>query len=313
MCDKGNLDRIRPGVYAMPVGTESTGRAMRHVVAIQASVAKQQVPAIVSHISAAALHGLPLQDIPLDRVHMTRHGAGGGHTSTRRHLHMAPLSADDITEIGGVPVTSVARTVIDIARTTDFTRGVAMVDAALNNAMTTRKELMHVLRGLADKFGSRRATAAVEFADHRSESVGESASRIIMAREGLPTAELQRVIRDGGVLLGRVDFYLAEYGVVGEFDGKLKYVGDDEQEDNDDDAACPPGEVAWAEKQREDALRNRGLEVVRWTWPDLHVHGRISDLFASAIRRSSSRPEPCIDMRRPQDDYVPRRKLRPRL
>ncbi len=45
------------------------------------------------------------------------------------------------------------------------------------------------------------------------------------------------------------------------------------------------GEVVYAEKLREDAIRGEGLKVVRWTWPDLHDFGptatRIRARFAS--------------------------------
>jgi hypothetical protein len=61
---------------------------------------------------------------------------------------------------------------------------------------------------------------------------------------------------------------------VGEFDGKIKYgrllrPGQD------------AGEVVYAEKLREDALRDTGLSVVRWTWQDLETF----DEVATRLRR----------------------------
>jgi len=59
-----------------------------------------------------------------------------------------------------------------------------------------------------------------------------------------------------------VDFAWPHLGVVGEFDGRVKY-GRDLAPDQD------PTEVLWDEKVREDLLRELGWLVVRWTWADL--------------------------------------------
>ena len=75
------------------------------------------------------------------------------------------------------------------------------------------------------------------------------------------------------------DFGWARQRTVGEFDGKVKYgrllePGQD------------VGEVVYAEKLREDAIRDEGLKVVRWTWQDLRAFGptaaRIRARFAAA-------------------------------
>ena len=64
----------------------------------------------------------------------------------------------------------------------------------------------------------------VELLDLRSESAGESMSRVRLIEEGLPRPELQyEIFGPGGGLLARVDFYWDEHKTVGEFDGKIKY------------------------------------------------------------------------------------------
>lgn len=305
MCDSGELHRVRPGIYTVPVEDEAPDPLAHHVIDIHAAMAKQRRSAVVSHASAAVLHRIPLWDIDLGRVHMTQPGMSGGHTSARRHQHMAYLSVDQITEVDGVPATSVARTVVDLARTVRFTRAVAAGDAALNNALTTVDELLTEIDLLHGKSGAGRAAAAISAMDPRSESPGESLSRMIMDREGLPRRELQRVIRVDGVMLGRVDFYFDELGIVGEFDGKVKYSGGVDATDG----ARTPQQVVWEEKKREDALRAAGLDVIRWTWADLHEPDRLADLFDAARARASSRPAPRIDPPDPRDTYVPRMRL----
>jgi hypothetical protein len=103
----------------------------------------------------------------------------------------------------------------------------------------------------------------VAFADARSESVGESRSRVAIARAELPPPTLQWEVRDGdGRLIGRVDFGWPEQRVIGEFDGKMKY---GRQSTGD----VTEGETVYREKRREDELRAQRLAVVRWGWEDL--------------------------------------------
>ena len=61
----------------------------------------------------------------------------------------------------------------------------------------------------------------------------------------------------------RADFGWPERGVVGEFDGLVKYGRGRTTVDED------MADVVWREKQREDRIRETGLGVVRWTWPEI--------------------------------------------
>ena len=125
------------------------------------------------------------------------------------------------------------------------------------------------------------------FADPRSESVGESRSRVAIARAGLPVPRPQLdVVSADGVVVGRCDFGWEELGVVGEFDGKVKYGRALLRPDQD------PGDVVFEEKLREDALRDTGREVVRWVWAELRdftpVVGRFERARSRAARRRRS-------------------------
>ena len=78
-----------------------------------------------------------------------------------------------------------------------------------------------------------------------------------------------------GVLVGRVDFLVAGRVVV-EFDGLLKYRGEDGPE------------VVVAEKRREDRLRELGYEVVRVTWDELaHPERILARIRAALLRRAA--------------------------
>jgi hypothetical protein len=70
--------------------------------------------AVFSHVSAALLHGLDPPFTAVKRCEMFR-------ASTRRstptlHIRDRKIPPDDISTIGGLPVTSLIRTLLDIAR-----------------------------------------------------------------------------------------------------------------------------------------------------------------------------------------------------
>ena len=65
----GDLTRLRRGAYVDSV--LPADEAAVHGLLVRATVAGLRRPAVVSHQSAAVLHGLPLWDVPLDRVHVT--------------------------------------------------------------------------------------------------------------------------------------------------------------------------------------------------------------------------------------------------
>jgi hypothetical protein len=106
-------------------------------------------------------------------------------------------------------------------------------------------------------------------------------SRVRLMEEGLPRPELQQeIFGPDGRLVARVDFYWDQHKTVGEFDGKIKY-----------GRLLKPGQriedVVFAEKLREDAVRDLGLQVVRWTSPDLYRVGILRDRVLRAFARAS--------------------------
>ena len=67
------------------------------------------------------------------------------------------------------------------------------------------------------------AREAVALGDPNAESAGESLSRARMVECGLEVPELQVSFRDDEGFVGRVDGFWREVGIIGEFDGKVKY------------------------------------------------------------------------------------------
>jgi hypothetical protein len=94
---------------------------------------------VLSHVSAAVWHGLPVWAIPLTKMHVTRErGRAGGRLGHLVHVQCASIHDDEIVVVDGVRVTTPARTVVDIARTRLFEQAVALADAALGRALPSR-------------------------------------------------------------------------------------------------------------------------------------------------------------------------------
>ena len=131
----GTMRRVRRGAYE-PAAMGSTDPAVQHLSLIEGTVRQTPTAAVVSHMSAAVLHGLPSWNDDLVRVHLTRDNGGKGKIRRYVHLHVAPLPAEDLCVIDGMAVTSLGRTVVDLCRTLPMRRAVAIGDAALASGLS---------------------------------------------------------------------------------------------------------------------------------------------------------------------------------
>lgn len=175
-------------------------------------------------------------------------------------------------------MTSPARTIVDCAR--EFGGGVAcvMADAGLRSGLLTAERLDTAINDCSGWPFVRHAQGLAEFADGRSESALESASRWEMRVHLIPTPKLQQSIADeGGRFLGRVDFYWDEYGVVGEADGAGKY---------------RTRADLLREKHREERLGDAGLVTVRWGWPGVYAFESTQARLRRAFMRGVPKDQP---------------------
>jgi hypothetical protein len=273
----GDLTRLRRGAYADAIPVDAAP-ATAHAALLAATLRQVSTEAVISHASAALVHGLPTWSDQLDRVHVTRDRAGGGRREDNLHVHGSPISEEEITVVDGIRVTRLARTVVDVSRSDSIERGVAVGDAALRLGLR-EYELMASVAEAQGRHGIGRARSTAELVDVRSESVGESFSRVRFWRWGLPAPVLQLEVRDpSGALAGRCDFGWPEFGTIGEFDGKVKY-----------GLLLKPGQTAedvlLAEKRREERIRELGWQVVRWGWTDLKNRAELTARLEAAFRR----------------------------
>jgi hypothetical protein len=272
----GELNRLRRGAYVD--GPLPEDAAERHRLLVHATVHGLRRPSVVSHQSAAVLLGMPLWGARLDRVHITRRPPAWNDTGRVLLCHVARLRDDEIEAVDGIAVTSPIRTALDLARSLPHEPAVVNLDLALHGKFVDPEVLKERLMDILGTRGSRSAARAVAASDRRSESVGETRSRLVLHRLGLAPSDLQFEVFDGSRFLGRADFVWEEQQVLGEFDGRIKYgrllrPGQD------------PGDAVFEEKLREDEFRDVGWRVVRWIWSEINRPDRLGARVGRALER----------------------------
>ncbi len=178
-------------------------------------------------------------------------------------MHSGRIATDEVVRQSGMPVTSPARTAVDIARSCSVETAVVAADFALQERRLAAADLGAALSRARHVGGIGRARRALDLADGLSESPGETRVRLALIVGGLPRPALQiRVIAPDGRFVGRVDLGYPELGVLIEFDGAIKYGGSIRSSGREGEGSGRPGrqphEVVIAEKRREDRLRDLG-------------------------------------------------------
>ena len=283
----GALCSLRPGVYATAATVSSLVRDARDERARQAGGQLLQLAATLavsgsrsvgSHRSAALVHGLGLVGRGRKSVAEITRAPGDRGSYTGRSgvlVHIAALPAEHVVSYRGVLLTSVPRTVIDLARTLPFAQGVAVADSALHAGLTSKTELTAVIADCARWRGLRRAREVTAFSDARAESVLESLSRAVFHQFGLPPPDLQVWVGDDAEVIGRADFLWRRYNTIGEADGALKYQ--------------TPAR-ARVQLERDARLRAAGYEVVHFTWAEItRAPAQVVEAIQVAFRRSAIR------------------------
>jgi hypothetical protein len=279
----GELVRVRRQAYVSAAVWTGAAPEERYRVAAVA-IARTRPGDALSHHAALAVWGLPLWAADLDRLDLVSDVRQVTH---RRGLALHPARGLHLGAVEGVPVVSVARALVRTAVSMGRDCAVVAGDAALHRNLITVAELIDEVARLSPHEGRGRAMEAVLHLDGKSESVGESLTRLVLDDLGLGY-ESQVVIRtDSGRFVGRVDFLVE--GVVLEFDGRSKYqrAGDGDERPS---GSGEPGQVVWLEKRREDEIRREGYPVERVVWDDLARPGLIG-LRIKQAKRLAGRPK----------------------
>src|SRR5579859_2568170 len=145
LVDHGVLLSVGRGLYASAAGVRAVANVPGGATALRVAAAVVAVgpQAVGSHRAAALIHGLDLLGRRgADVIDVTRPRDAPGSKTARPgvRVHVAELPADHRTLRLGAPVTSAARTVIDLARTAPPREGVVVADSALHRSKTTKPE-----------------------------------------------------------------------------------------------------------------------------------------------------------------------------
>jgi len=272
--------RIRYGVYTFPDLWEELDEAARHLATARAVVRKLGHSVALSHVSAALDHGMTVWDADLSIVHVTRMDGGAGRTESGVKHHEGLCLDDDVLERDGYLVTKPVRAALEAASRVPAEPAVVLLDSGLHQKTFTVEELDEAFATVRHWPSTLHLQFAVPFADGRAASVGESRSRYLCYAHGLPAPDLQfHVYDEHGRLVGITDMAWRAHGLLGEFDGKVKYgrlLAPGEE----------PGDAVFREKVREDELRRvTGFSMVRLTWSDLYRGTETASRIRSLMRR----------------------------
>jgi predicted transcriptional regulator of viral defense system len=232
----GRLHRVYRSVYAVGhIGLSHEGRDMAAVLACGAG-------AVLSHWSAGSrwkllrpLHGLVHVSVPRDcRI-----------PRIRTH-QVASLHARDCTKRDGIPITTVPRTLLDIAGVADERTLRRAVNQAARSGWLNLRAIDDTLQRNPRRKGTkqlRAVIAAVNPSTHRTRSDLEVAFLQLCRRYGIPTP-----VVNGKVLGIEVDFRWPGANLIVELDG-YEYHRTAQEFEND--------------RRRDAYLKKHGYEVLR--------------------------------------------------
>jgi hypothetical protein len=279
---RGALVKVRHGAYTFGDEWTQLDAEGRHLVLTRAVLRSLGQDVAASHHSACLLHSMETWGLDLRRAHVTRLDGGAGRTEGDV-VHHEGLSLDgDLVRVGGHLVVRPARAALESALLSGVERGLVVVNSGLRRGLFDVDELTAQHDLMRSWPGAGVLQLVVRLADGRAESVGETRSAYLLWAQGIPKPELQYAVHDRrGELVGITDFAWPEHRLLGEFDGRVKYLrylrpGEE------------PGDAVFREKQREDRLRRvTGWSMVRLTWSDLADPVGTAGMVRSMMQRAA--------------------------
>ncbi|WP_448006874.1 hypothetical protein [Agromyces bauzanensis] len=280
----GELVRVRTGAYVDAAAWHRLEYDQRELLRVAAVVGSRRGGGILFGESAALVLGLPLVGRPGGRVHLLSGSSSAPPNGRDVVWHRNAVPSSSIIEVDGFLVTDVERTLLDVARSVPFLDAISALDRGIRPRFTTagvrfedgslrwtdarvlagasREQLIESLARSSGTRGVALARRTIEFADSRAGSPGESISRAQIHVQGFPAPVLQaEFVHDDGVDI--TDFDWPDFGICGEFDGKVKYFREEFLGD------LTPNEVVWRERERERRIkRGHGRDMARWIWSD---------------------------------------------
>jgi very-short-patch-repair endonuclease len=204
----GVLTEVHNGVYiAGPVIDVPLGREAAALLAVD--------PSVLSHLTAGAVYeiirlddGTPIH-VTVRRPSKSRHGIIVHRSST--------LTRADITIHDGLPITSAARTMLDISELLPTREAEWALDEALGRNLTTLEQMRQLLARTRTRKG---LTVLRELIEWRTHNSGSRTKWERMAAEAFRAANFPPFEQNVWYLGYQHDFLWRDYGVTLEIDGK---------------------------------------------------------------------------------------------
>jgi very-short-patch-repair endonuclease len=140
----------------------------------------------------------------------------------RATIHRIRLRADDVTVCRGFPVTSIARTLVDLGRSLPIETGSRIIADALRVGRVSVEALEARIAWMSGCTGIDLARRALASADPKLESILERELFRLLRRAGLNPVP-QYVVTAGGKFVARVDFALPGIRLAIEADGYMTH------------------------------------------------------------------------------------------
>ena len=240
----GRLHRIHRGVYA--VGHRILTPDGWRLAAVLAA----GPGAVLSHESAADLWCIRDMARPLHVVSVPRHVR-----LPSVETHHVTLPADEVTTVRGIPVTTVPRTILDLAAKRPEREIARLIHEAEVKRLWDRLSLWDLLERYPRRAGARTVRAALADRDPGvPKNVFEDAFLAFLDRHGLPRPEINVWLK-AGTKWYEVDCLWREEHLIVELDGR---------------AAHDTARSFESDRLKDRRLRVAGWDPIRVTWRQLH-------------------------------------------
>lgn len=188
-------------------------------------------------------------------------------------VHRGSFFADEITELDGLRLLTLARTAADLLCRATSSDALAMADEVLRlsgeHYELTRRQIAAQIRRRPDPRGSVRGARLLDLASPRADSAPESWLRMMVIERGFPPPEVNwPLLGIDGHEVYRLDLAWPTLRIVVEYDGYEAHV-----------------DRADADRQREADLRGRGWIVIRASKKDLSNLRRVENALREAFTR----------------------------
>jgi hypothetical protein len=182
-----NYTAVHPKVY-IPNGAERT--VFLNTTAAWLWTGRK---GIIAGRAAAALHGAKWVDASTPIEVIAEHGRRQAGVIVREQR----IDDDEITYVAGMPVTSVSRAALDLARHLPRNTAVAHLDALAAATGVTRADTFALAERYRGTPGIRRARIALSLMDAGAQSPRETRLRLWLIDDGLPAPRTQIRVSDG--------------------------------------------------------------------------------------------------------------------